>query len=183
VNILGIDVGKKFSTFAILRENKVVKTGILEGDVGAVRGLTHKYKINYAGIDAPLSFPKNSTLRESERRLLKMGIKLFPSGAGFFREIVEEGIKLSRWLKESDVAVFEVYPYATRKILKIAPKSKKSTKKGLHEIKIELKDYIDFDLSIEDHNIVDAIISAFSVKLFIEGRGELLEGEIVIPKV
>lgn len=61
--------------------------------------------------------------------LRKMGVGIYPSGVDSFRPIVERGIEIAELMSEKSV-VYEVYPFASKKILDIAPKAKKQTKTG-----------------------------------------------------
>ncbi|MEM0215378.1 MAG: DUF429 domain-containing protein [Archaeoglobaceae archaeon] len=173
MKIAGIDVGIKTCKLAII-EDQLVYVG--DYDKEKLKGVVA------VGIDAPLSFPKEGTLRECEIKLLKLGIRLFPSGAKFFRDIALKGIEMAEELRKEGIAVFEVYPFATRVMMKIAPKSRKRTKKGLSEIIRELQKFI--EISELTHDEVDAVISALTVREFLQGRGFVLsgkDGEIILP--
>ncbi len=172
----GIDVGLKESYAAIMEERKVVSIFKVDDHPD----LTSCCAV---GIDAPLSLPHTGTLRECERSLLKMGIRLFPSGAEFFKKVAEKGIELSTALQASGVEVFEVYPYATRCILDIAPKAKKRKKGG----RTVITNYLNRYTAITDnlnHNEIDAVIAALTVSLYYEGHGRILKGSdgwLLIP--
>ncbi len=173
---LGVDVGVKRSTVAILDDNGVA-------DVGELGNVSIPESIIGVGIDAPLSLPKKGYFRECERALLKMGIRLFPSGAGFFRRVCERGVEIAKMFDGFEV--FEVYPFATRVILGIAPGEKKSRKSGLEKIKLSLSRFVELGNFELDHNGVDAVIAALTVKLYYDGRAVVLKGEdgsILIPK-
>ncbi|AIY89696.1 DUF429 domain-containing protein [Geoglobus acetivorans] len=176
--VAGIDVGLRKSVSAVIDGRKAVVFDdyrkLLDIDVSAV------------GIDAPLSFPEKGGFRECERKLLKMGIRLFPSGAGFLRRVGEKGMEIAEEFRRKGVEVYEVYPYATRTILDIAPEANKRSKDGLDVIKKRLHNFLIFDTEIADHNQVDALISALAVKLYLDGRGRIvdgIDGAILIPEV
>ena len=136
----------------------------------------------FAGIDAPLSFPKKGYFRECERKLQKMGIRLLPPK--FIEKIARKGMEIAEELRGRGIVVYEVYPFATRVLLNIAPRANKKKVDGLTEILKDLKRFIDVE-EVEDHNVIDAIISALTVRLYIEGKGEIVWGEdgsILIPK-
>lgn len=169
----GIDVGKKVCKMAILGK-EIIYIGEYDKE---------KIKDVFAvGIDAPLSFPSKGTLRECERKLLALGIKLFPSGAPFFREIALIGMKIAEEIRSLGVQVFEVYPYATRVMMGIAPKANKRSKEGLKELRSAISRF--FYIPELSHDEIDAILSAMTVKEFFEGKGMVLdgEGEIVVPR-
>ena len=170
----GIDVGLKKSHAALISDSLKFVGDYEELELEGVE---------VAGIDAPLTFPARGSLRECERLLLKMGIRLYPSGAPFFRSIALRGMEIAERLRKMGIEVYEVYPYATRVILNIAPKAKKQTKNGLEMIRAELSKWVEIpELS---HDEVDAVIAALTVKLYQEGKGVKLEGidgSIVVPK-
>lgn len=170
----GIDVGTRVCKMALLGRDLIY---VGDYDKEKLKG------VFAAGIDAPLSFPSKGKLRECEKKLLKLGIRLFPSGAEFFRETALIGMAIAEELRALGIRVFEVYPYATRFVLEIAPKAKKRTKKGLKEIRLALSKFLAIpELS---HDEIDAVISALTVREFFEGRGLVLDGdgEIVIPRI
>ncbi len=180
MRVLGVDVGLKRSHYIVSCEREVVEKGEMEvgSDLDSVLP-----KVDFAGIDAPLTLPKIGNLRECEKKLYKLGIRLFPSGAEFFRPVALKGIEIAQLLRKNSVEVFEVYPFATRKILGIAPNSKKNSRAGLERIKLELRRYIEFD-DFESPDLVDAAIAALTVELHIEGKAEFISGDdgsILIP--
>ncbi|WP_456370346.1 DUF429 domain-containing protein [Geoglobus sp.] len=172
----GVDVGAHKHAFAIVdgRRARVVDSldDVIAAGVAAV------------GIDAPLSLPQSGAFRECERKLLKMGIRLFPSGAMFFRRIAVRGMEIAELLRASGIEVYEVYPFASRVVLGIEPEADKRTKAGLQRIVASLGRYVDLEGGVRTHDDVDAIISALTVMLYKSGRGRLVEGRdgrIVIP--
>lgn len=175
--VCGIDVGLKESHVAVMENRDVISIFRVEDDDVDLTSCCA------AGIDAPLSFPHKGTLRECEKSLLKMGIRLFPSGADFFKKVAEKGMQLSKTLEASGVKVFEVYPYATRYVLQIAPKAKKQKKDGRAAIITELKNYTKIKEEL-NHNQIDAVIAALTVSLYYEGHGRVLKGSdglVLIP--
>jgi len=176
VKVGGIDVGLKRSVSALISGR-------------SVRVFHNPYRlieegVEAVGIDSPLSFPESGPFRECERKLIEMGIRLFPSGAGFFRKVALKGMELAKAFESAGVEVYEVYPYATRVILNIAPHANKRRREGLEEIKRELERYVDAML-LRDHDEVDAAISALTVLLYRSGHGTVVDGTdgaIVVPK-
>jgi hypothetical protein len=171
----GIDVGLKKSVAAIIDNRKLIY-------IGSYENLPPNFIA--AGIDAPLSFPKQGTLRECERILLKMGIRLFPSGAAFFRRIVERGMQIADELRGKGIEVFEVYPYATRVVLKLAPDAKKHSKNGRVKIIEELSRFIEIEISLT-HDEIDAVIAALTVQMHYKGKSIIVkgsDGSILLPK-
>ncbi len=170
--IAGIDVGRRVS-LVVLKGRKVVYVGDLE---------ECELDFEFAGIDAPLSFPESGCFRECERKLQRMGIKLLPPK--FIERVALKGMEIAGKLRRMGVEVYEVYPYATRCILNIAPKANKKTEKGRREILRDLRKFLEFDV-LKDHDSIDAAISALTVLFYVEGLGEIVEGrdgKILIPK-
>lgn len=173
---LGIDVGVKTDYAALVIGRKVSYVGKLE-EIKSFEG------VKAVGIDAPLSFPKKG-FRQCERLLLKMGIRLFPPNAPFFKKIGIRGIEIANKFKKAGIDVFEVYPYASRVFLNIAPKAKKALKSGREEILNALSNFLEFE-DVKNHNEVDAIIAALTVKLYYEGKAIAIkgfDGHILVPK-
>jgi len=173
---LGIDVGIKEDYASVVSNKKVTY-------LGNFKDFKDLSNITAAGIDAPLSFPKKG-FRECERLLLKMGIRLFPPNAPFFKKIGLKGIKIAKNLEKIGIKVFEVYPYASRVFLNIAPKAKKTLKGGKKEILERLSNFLEFG-DVRNHNEIDAMIAALTVKLYYEDKGVLIkgsDGQILVPK-
>ncbi|MCX8189584.1 MAG: DUF429 domain-containing protein, partial [Nitrososphaeria archaeon] len=96
MKVAGIDVGAKFCKLAII-EDQLIYIG--DYDKEKLKG------VFAVGIDAPLSFPKEGTLRECERKILKLGIRLFPSGAQFFKDITLKGIEIAQEIRKEGIEV------------------------------------------------------------------------------
>ncbi|MET1124340.1 MAG: DUF429 domain-containing protein [Archaeoglobaceae archaeon] len=166
-------MGIRRSVAAVLRGCRIVWIGDYE-DLSV--------EVKYAGIDAPLSSPAEGNFRECERKLQRMGIPLFPLNVEFIRKVSLRGMEIAEELKGKGVEVFEVYPYATRVILGIAPGAKKTRKEGLRRILEDLRKFVDVpELS---HDEVDAVIAALTVKLYVSGDGFAIsgrDGTIIVP--
>ena len=160
--IAGIDVGLKRSRLVVLEGRRVVYVGDLRFDLS----------FDFAGVDAPLSLPGGG-LRECERELWRRGIRVLPPN--FIREVALKGMEVAEELRGRGVKVYEVYPYATRVILNIAPYAKKRRREGRGEIEKALRRFLDFE-RLETHDDLDAAISALTVKLYLEGKGEKIGG-------
>jgi len=141
-------------------------------------------------IDAPLSLPpgrksledrKGEHLRESDKELLKRGIKFFPVTLGPMRKLTERGISLKRILETKHFTVIEAYPGGAQDILGIPRKQKglDNLKEGLEKLGIK-----GLNCQMSDHEL-DAATCAYVGKLFLEGQavtyGKPTEG-IVMPK-
>ena len=126
-------------------------------------------------IDAPLSLPPGrksleegtgAHLRESDRELLKKGIKFFPVTLGPMRKLTERGMKLKRILEAENFTVIEAYPGGAQDVLRIPRKQKglSNLKVGLENLGIE-----GLDGKMSDHEL-DAVTCAYVGKLFLEGQ-------------
>ncbi len=130
---------------------------------------------NVIAIDAPLSLPPGRKsidertsvhLRESDRELLRRGIKFFPITLGPMRKLTERGIKLRKTLETRHFKVIEVYPGGAQDILGIPRKQRglDKLKEGLEKIGVK-----GLNSQMSDHEL-DAVTCAFVGKLFLEGK-------------
>jgi uncharacterized protein len=141
-------------------------------------------------IDAPLSLPPGRKsleertgphLRDSDRALMKMGIKIFPVTLGPMRKLTARGIKMREIFEAKGYTVLEAYPGGAQDVLGIPRKSQGVEKlfAGLAALGFEgLKPYS------SDHEL-DATTIAYVGKLFLEGQ-TVMYGDpklgIVMPK-
>jgi len=91
-------------------------------------------------IDAPLSLPKPAqNLRSCDRKLIEMGIHVFPPTLIGMRILAERAIKLKENLEASGYCVIEVYPGGTQDLLGIPRKSRGTIllKEGLINIGVK----------------------------------------------
>jgi predicted nuclease with RNAse H fold len=91
-------------------------------------------------IDAPLSLPKpGQALRSCDRKLVEMGIHVFPPTLIGMKILAERAIKLKEKLEESGYCVIEVYPGGTQDLLGIPRKSRGTIllKEGLISIGVK----------------------------------------------
>ncbi len=147
-------------------------------------------KPEIVAIDAPLSLPpgrktiedkSGGHLRESDRQLLKNGIKFFPITLGPMRKLTERGIYLKKALEYRDFKAIEVYPGGAQDLLGIPRKQKglDKLKSGLEKLGITgLKE------KITDHEL-DATTCALVGRLFLEGKSITYgpkEDGIVMPR-
>ena len=141
-------------------------------------------------IDAPLSLPPGrksleertgNHLRDSDRALLKMGIKIFPVTLGPMRKLTQRGIKMRETFEALGYSVLEAYPGGAQDVLGI-PRKRQGIEKlymGLAALGLEgLKQ------DSSDHEL-DAATIAYVGKLFLEGQ-TIIYGDpklgIVMPK-
>lgn len=141
-------------------------------------------------IDAPLSLPPDrrsleektgSHLRDSDRILRNMGVKIFPITLGPMRKLTSRGIKLRKSFTERGFCVFEAYPGGAQDVLGIPRKQN-----GLKSLRRDLEalGLVGFRIQVSDHEL-DAATIAYVGKLFLEGQavvyGDPVLG-ILMPK-
>jgi len=191
MSIIGLDLAgleTRPTGFCLLSGMKAETTMLYTND--EVIRKTEENKPRVIVIDAPLSLPagrkslddrQGDHLRESERELLKHGIKLFPVTLGPMKKLAKRGIYIRGIFESKLYTVIEAYPGGAQDVLRI-PRKKYGTDKlkaGLERLGIEgLKD------GLSDHEL-DAATCAFVGRLFLEGKsityGAPGQG-IVMPK-
>ncbi len=141
-------------------------------------------------IDAPLYLPPGRVsldernaphLRQSDRALLKLGIKLFPPTLGPMRKLTARGIRLRGFLEAKGLKVVEVYPGGAQDVLGIPRKQKNSDKLLLGLTNLGLGG-LTYSLS---HHELDAVTCAYVGKLFLEKKAVVYGAQdqgIVLPK-
>ncbi len=147
-------------------------------------------KPKVVAIDAPLCLPPgrksieertNVHLRESDRELLKMGIKFFPITLGPMRKLTERGMRLKNIFETQKLTVIEAYPGGAQDVLGIPRKQK-----GLENLRdgLEKLDITGLNDQMSDHEL-DAVTCAYVGKLFLQGKA-VAYGEsnqaIIMPK-
>jgi predicted nuclease with RNAse H fold len=191
MSIVGLDlagVESRPTGFCILGHMKA-ETSLVYADEEIIAKIRESNP-RVVAIDAPLSLPsgrksiKERTdvhLRESDRELLKRGIRFFPVTLGPMRKLTERGISLKRILEAEQFAVIEAYPGGAQDVLGIPRKQKglDNLKAGLENLGIE-----GLNSQMSDHEL-DAVTCAYVGKLFLEGQavtyGDPKDG-IVMPK-
>jgi uncharacterized protein len=191
VSVVGIDlagVETRPTGFCTLK-NLSAETTVLFSDQDIIKK-TLNIQPRVIAIDAPLYLPPGRTsledrtaphLRQSDRELLKMGIKVFPATLGPMRKLTARGIKLRKVFEETGLHVIEAYPGGAQDVLGIPRKQHGIDRllAGLQALGIK-----GLNGEINDHEL-DAVTCAFIGKLFLEGRaveyGTPGEG-IVLPK-
>jgi uncharacterized protein len=170
-------IGMKATTYLIYKDQEILQK-VKENSPQVV------------AIDAPLCLPPgrrtieertSNHLRESDRELLKMGIKLFPITLGPMRKLTQRGIQLKGIFETQKLVIIEAYPGGAQDVLGI-PRKQRGIEKllaGLQKLGIE-----GLDNSLSDHEL-DAATCAYVGKLFLEGKA-VEYGEcnqvIVMPK-
>ncbi len=140
-------------------------------------------------IDAPLCLPPGRKtieertsvhLRQCDRELLKLGIKLFPITLGPMRKLTVRGIALKGILQAKGFTVIEAYPGGAQDVFGIPRKQQGEDKllAGLEALGIEGLN------SQMSHHELDAITCAYVGKLFLEGKAKIYgapDQAIVMP--
>lgn len=132
-------------------------------------------------IDAPLSTPRQGVLRECDRRLIKMGIRLLPPAMKGMRALTDRGIALKKRLRELGYTVIETYPGGIQDLLGIPRKGRglDALKEGL--IRLGVKGL----RCDETGDELDAVTCALAGIAYLKGRyievGDPEEGVIILP--
>jgi uncharacterized protein len=191
MSIVGLDlagVETRPTGFCVLADMKAHTCLVYVDDEIIKKTLGCNPKI--VAIDAPLCLPPGRKsieertsihLRESDRALLKKGIKLFQITLGPMRKLTERGIRLKNIFVTQKVFVIEAYPGGAQDVLGIPRKQK-----GLEKLLVGLKKLGIKGLSNQksDHEL-DAVTCAYVGKLFLEEKAVTygaLNESIVMPK-
>jgi uncharacterized protein len=141
-------------------------------------------------IDAPLSLPPGRKsleertgphLRDSDRALMKMGIKIFPVTLGPMRKLTTRGIKMRETFEAMGFIVLEAYPGGAQDVLGIPRKSQGIEKiyEGLATLGL-----LGLKPGSSDHEL-DAATIAYVGRLYLAGQ-TVIYGDpklgIVMPK-
>jgi predicted nuclease with RNAse H fold len=189
--IVGLDlagVQTRPTGFCLLKDMKA-ETCLVYSDKEIIQK-TLSCQPQVIAIDAPLCLPPGrktleertaNHLRDSDRELLKRGIKFFPITLGPMRKLTTRGIALKETFQTHGYTVLEAYPGGAQDVLGIPRKQRGLDKlsAGLTELGIE-----GLSSQLSDHEL-DAATCAYVGKLFLEGKavvyGDPKEG-IVMPK-
>jgi uncharacterized protein len=191
MSIVGLDlagVEKRPTGFCILK-GMIAETSEIHNDEEIIQQTINAKPVIVA-IDAPLYLPpgrknledlQGNHLRESDRALLKMGIKIFPPTLGPMRKLTMRGINLRKFFEKRGLKVIEAYPGGAQDILEIPRK-----RFGIDKLRLGLENLGITGLGgITSDHILDAVTCAYIGKLFLENKavvyGNPTEG-IVLPK-
>jgi uncharacterized protein len=191
MSIIGLDlagVENRPTGFCSLK-TLTAETRLLYLD-GEIIKQTLQNKPAVVAIDAPLYLPPGRTsleelttphLRDSDRELIKMGIKIFPATLGPMRKLTKRGIHLRSVFEAKGLKVIEAYPGGAQDVLGIPRKrhGKDKLLAGLQALGIG-----GLNSLLSDHEL-DAATCAYVGKLFMEGKATVYgaPGEgIVLPK-
>ena len=191
LSVVGLDlagVPTRPTGFCVLRDMNASVTQIYSD--ADIKQKTIDAQPAVIAIDAPLYLPPGRTtltqregnhLRESDRALLKMGIKVFPPTLGPMRKLTERGMQLRFFFEKSGFKVIEAYPGGAQDIMGIPRK-----KQGVNLLKIGLQSFgIQGIENVQSDHELDAATAAYIGKLFLEGDADIYgdpDAGIVLPK-
>lgn len=119
-----------------------------------------KQKPELVAIDAPFTFPGEGYFREGDKLLKERGFKPLSPRFPHMQKLVRRARKYLKQLEKLEIETIEVFPQATKEILRM------KRKEGTNEHKF------------------DAKACALTGKYYLEGKFEALgKEEIIIPKV
>jgi len=118
MRVMGLDLaGKPQNPSGVaLVEGKTVRTFLVWED-SEVEGVCEGERVGLVAMDAPLSLPRNGSLRPSDLALIRMGFRVFPPLFSGMRCLTLRAISLARRLREGGTRVIEVHPLTSGKIL------------------------------------------------------------------
>jgi len=177
VKVIGVDLAgsERRPTGLALIDDKVISCITLHTD-NELMDYCLSRSPDLVAIDAPLTLPKRGIMRDVDRLMYKLGLKVLPPLFPGMAQLTLRGVKLSKELRVKGIKVIEVHPRSTMRRLGIISRIKFLT---------ELKDrgYLVLN-NIRNVHEVDAIIAAYTGILHLNGLTERVkgeEGEIVIP--
>ncbi|WP_309491884.1 DUF429 domain-containing protein [Candidatus Hecatella orcuttiae] len=198
--VVGIDlagVETRPTGFCTLDQNLRAKTLLLWKDEEIVSHVA-KLKPRLVAVDAPLGLPKGRCclrddcpcrsaghLRECDRELLRMGLKLFPPTLGAMRKLTLRAVALRKILERGRFQVVEAFPHAAKALLGFPEKREGAEKLREALKKFGVKGELRRKRNITIHEL-DAVVSALVGRLWLEGEAQAVgkpeEGLIIIPK-
>jgi predicted nuclease with RNAse H fold len=176
MRVVGLDLGgveTRPTGFCLLTELNA-ETELLYTNA-EILACIDQVKPDVIGVDAPLSLPPGRTsleertsehLRESDRELLRRGIKFFPITLGPMRKLTARGIYLREVLEKNGFLVLEVYPGGAQDVLGIPRKQQ-----GLDRLRLGLEKLGIAGLGegLSDQEL-DAVTCAYVGRLFLEEK-------------
>jgi predicted nuclease with RNAse H fold len=179
--VIGVDLGASFKRATTAVAEMVPHSGGLPRlrgepwkttrDDGIIDALPPPDDVIVVAIDCPLSRPsKGKFFRDSELRLQRNRVSIFPSGSPVHSDWVTLGVDLARQLLAGGYRCVEVYPYASRKGLSIGVRKgtigDKHVQRDRQIIQDDLRSFIDFGSALPkttwDHDKLDAVISSLT---------------------
>lgn len=162
---IGLDLSgtsKKKTAYAVLDcEKKLKFYGFLKTDEEIVKYIA-EVRPEVIAIDAPLTLPKRGKMRECDRAVRSLGIRIFPPLMKGMEKLTLRGIALSKRLKNMGFRVIEVFPGGAQDILGIARKSKGVEKlyQGLSRLGLNIG-----EIPL-DPDLLDAVTAAYTALMY-----------------
>lgn len=185
--VVGIDLAgseRRPSGFCVMR-NLMASTKILFKDREILEEVW-KANPSVIAIDAPLSFPKgkiSSHMRECDKQLVRMGIRIFPPMLGPMRMLTTRGVNLREKLERKGFRVIEVYPGGAQDVLGIPRKRGGKDRLLAGLVRLGIRGIA----RTATHHELDAATSAYVAFLYLRGEyeeyGDPEEGVIIMPKL
>lgn len=130
--------------------------------------------VSAVAVDAPLSLPQGSSnYREVDRKMIKLGYRVFPPGWKYMKELTLRAIELSRLLAEKGVKTVETHPLSALK------SSRCSSIVGL----LESVGIVNLDIHRMSSHELDALIASIVCAYFYFERAVLItapDGNVVL---
>lgn len=188
--VVGVDLAGSphRQTGICILKGMTAKTLIAGSDDEILSAITFA-KPDLIPIDAPLSLPLGRTtihdrsgehLRKCDRELQRRKIKFFPITLGPMRMLTERGLALKSEIERMGYSVVECYPGAAQDIWHI-PRQHHNLKGLLQGLKkLGIRGLTAAMTSDE----LDAVSAAFTGRLFLQGKGEMIGGKhgILLPR-
>lgn len=192
------------TAWALLEGRRLASLGRADTDA-ALLALAERLRPDLVAIDAPLGLPRGLCClepscpcrpaapragREGERLLAREGIgSFFTTKRSLLRRLVYRAMALRRALEGMGVPAAEVFPYATRVRLWGRPLPRKASPEGIALVREGLRalglDLGPWQRAPLTHDEADALLSAFTGLLWLEGKAVALgredESPIVVP--
>ncbi len=115
---IGLDLAgieRRPSGIAILKKSEIIINTIYSDKEIITRILESKPIV--VAIDAPLTLPLTSKIREVDRLMRKIGYKVLPPGFPGMLKLTIRGIKLRKILEKKGIQVIEIHPFSIIKAL------------------------------------------------------------------
>ncbi len=192
--VVGVDLAGapwRNTGVCLLRGRTAVRASVLHSDPEILAAVTEA-RPALTLIDAPLSLPRGRRtiedrsgphFRECDRELRRRKIPFFPITLGPMRMLTSRGLRIASRLRREGLQVEEGYPGGAQDLLGLPRKSA-----GERRLQRALRarglrgDLEDRRLS---HDELDAVTLAWTARLFLEGRGQVLgdpdEGIMILP--
>lgn len=143
-------------------------------------------------VDAPLNFYTHKgkfVHRECEKRLLMMGLKIFPINIPQMEPLIERERALKRELKYKYESFIEVHPGTSCEFLGIRPEGNRNLRLNREKMQKQLVKLINRipKKNVLNMHLLDSIISAYTGYCYLKGKykyiGNEKEGGIIVPKI